>query len=41
MIPFQFVRPIPDVPRDSVLGEMSNWLHPSVPISQDEDKDNR
>lgn len=27
--------------RDAVLGEMSNWLHPSVPISKDEDADNR
>jgi len=27
--------------RDSVLSEMSNWLHPSVPISNDEDADNR
>ena len=27
--------------RDGVLGEMSNWLHPSVPISNDEDADNR
>jgi len=27
--------------RDEVLKEMSNWLHPSVPISNDEDKDNR
>merc|ERR1712038_1244903 len=27
--------------RDAVLGEMSNWLHESVPISNDEDADNR
>merc|ERR1712223_322760 len=27
--------------RDSILGEMSNWLHPSVPVSNDEDADNR
>merc|ERR1712013_16458 len=27
--------------RDDVLKEMSNWLHPSVPISNDEDADNR
>jgi len=27
--------------RDAVLAEMSNWLHPSVPVSNDEDKDNR
>merc|ERR1719391_1678238 len=27
--------------RDAMLGEMSNWLHPSVPISNDEDADNR
>jgi seryl-tRNA synthetase len=27
--------------RDAVLGEMSNWLHASVPISKDEDADNR
>jgi len=27
--------------RDALLGEMSNWLHPSVPISNDEDADNR
>merc|ERR1719175_579740 len=27
--------------RDALLGEMSNWLHPSVPVSNDEDADNR
>jgi len=27
--------------RDSVLKEFGNWLHPSVPISNDEDADNR
>merc|ERR1712038_52612 len=27
--------------RDAQLGEMSNWLHPSVPVSNDEDADNR
>ena len=27
--------------RDAILGEMSNWLHPSVPVSNDEDADNR
>jgi len=27
--------------RDNVLKEFGNWLHPSVPISNDEDKDNR
>jgi len=27
--------------RDGILGEMSNWLHPSVPVSNDEDADNR
>jgi len=27
--------------RDDVLKKMSNWLHPSVPISNDEDADNR
>merc|ERR1740137_411026 len=27
--------------RDNVLKEMSNWVHPSVPISKDEDADNR
>jgi len=27
--------------RDQVLKEMSNWLHESVPISNDEDQDNR
>merc|ERR1719195_437653 len=27
--------------RDALLGECANWLHPSVPISNDEDADNR
>jgi len=27
--------------RDAILGEVSNWVHPSVPVSNDEDKDNR
>jgi len=27
--------------RNALLGEMSNWLHPSVPVSNDEDADNR
>ncbi|CAB4058565.1 SARS [Lepeophtheirus salmonis] len=27
--------------RDDSLRELGNWLHPSVPISNDEDKDNR
>merc|ERR550517_2476457 len=27
--------------RDALLKEMGNWLHPSVPISNDEDADNR
>ena len=27
--------------RDENLGEMSNWVHDSVPISNDEDADNR
>jgi len=27
--------------RDSVLAEMSNWCHESVPVSNDEDADNR
>merc|ERR1712013_605096 len=27
--------------RDLTVGEISNWLHPSVPVSNDEDKDNR
>eukprot|EP00096_Caligus_rogercresseyi_P014686 TRINITY_DN719_c0_g1_i2.p1 TRINITY_DN719_c0_g1~~TRINITY_DN719_c0_g1_i2.p1 ORF type:complete len:504 (-),score=205.81 TRINITY_DN719_c0_g1_i2:60-1571(-) len=27
--------------RDDTLKELSNWLHPSVPVSNDEDKDNR
>jgi len=27
--------------RDAILREMSNWVHPSVPVSNDEDADNR
>ncbi len=27
--------------RDSILGEIANWVHESVPVSQDEDADNR
>merc|ERR1719312_1808719 len=27
--------------KDALLGECANWLHPSVPISNDEDADNR
>lgn len=27
--------------RDDLLKEISNWLHPSVPVSNDEDADNR
>eukprot|EP00092_Neocalanus_flemingeri_P016229 GFUD01017572.1.p1 GENE.GFUD01017572.1~~GFUD01017572.1.p1 ORF type:complete len:589 (+),score=191.09 GFUD01017572.1:135-1901(+) len=27
--------------RDATLGEISNWVHPSVPVSNDEDADNR
>jgi len=27
--------------RDAALGELGNWLHPSVPVSNNEDEDNR
>ena len=27
--------------RDDVLKEIANWVHESVPVSNDEDKDNR
>ena len=27
--------------RDGTLKEIGNWLHPSVPVSNDEDADNR